>query len=388
MLQSGVAAAGVVEALQGEAGGTDVRIKGWRLKILVIGGVIAAHDDTDYPRQLGLLRTAMREVGAKLRESRHELLVCSPFEGAADVEALRGFANAGVALKPETIASVEIHHPDDDKVTQQVDSSVGELPLIQARTFRHPLTKEGQGGVNWQYSWLLAQLAALDRCHALIAIGGNPSGSASLLLNLAEVKRFPILPLAYLEGAAQEYLTRHRYELRDRLGDRSVDELYDLGLANNVVRLVETLAEKSLGKQTPAIPHRYFLSYSRKRQAEADFVEMTLRRRNCEVFRDERSFEPGHHLPSEVTDNIHGADVFIALWCQEYACSPWCYDELNLALDRAESGQLSLWLLSIDDTRMVPPRARPLIGYTCLNRSDLESRISNLIDNMKSARDV
>jgi hypothetical protein len=349
------------------------------MKILVIGGVVAVRNQPDYFSQLALLRTTMRELGAKLREARHELLICSPYEGTADVEILRGFAANEAKAESAMTAPVEIHYPDDDDIGKQVASLIRELSLVQAHPFRHAVTRTETGEISRQYSWLLAQLAALDRCHALIAIGGNPNGSASLLLNLAETRHFPILPLAYLGGAALDSLTRHRYELMDRLGER-VGDLYDSGLANQAVTLIETLAERAAGKQKPTTPRRYFLSYSRNRPAEADFVEMTLRRRNCEVFRDEHSFEAGRHLPSEIIDNIHRADVFIALWCREYACSPWCHDELDLALDRNAGGHLQLWLLSVDDTRMVPRRARSLIGYTCLTRNELESRVCALAD--------
>lgn len=109
-------------------------------------------------------------------------------------------------------------------------------------------------------------------------------------------------------------------------------------------------------------------------------VEMTLRRRNYEVFRDEHAFECGRDLVTEINNHIHRANVFIALWCREYACSPWCYDELDLALDRAEAREMRLWLLCLDNTRIVPPKARKIITHKCEDRAGLESKILQLLD--------
>jgi hypothetical protein len=48
-----------------------------------------------------------------------------------------------------------------------------------------------------------------------------------------------------------------------------------------------------------------------------------------------------------------------SLYSADYATSPHCFDELDLALDRIENGDdLGVWLLRLDDTRLVPRRAR------------------------------
>jgi hypothetical protein len=107
---------------------------------------------------------------------------------------------------------------------------------------------------------------------------------------------------------------------------------------------------------------------------------MTLRRRNLTVFRDERDFGAGRPIPSEITEFIHRADVFVTIWCREYACSPWCFDELVLALERHAAGALTLWLLCVDDTRIVPPGARDLTNYPARNREELERHILTLLE--------
>lgn len=83
----------------------------------------------------------------------------------------------------------------------------------------------------------------------------------------------------------------------------------------------------------PIEEREVFISYARKRPHEADYIETLLRRRNISVFRDESEFGAGEDIPIQIEEHIHRANTFIAVYCTEYACSPWCYDELELALD-------------------------------------------------------
>jgi hypothetical protein len=124
------------------------------------------------------------------------------------------------------------------------------------------------------------------------------------------------------------------------------------------------------------------LSYAKARPQEADFVEMILRRRHLLVLRDDKDFAPGAVLPSEIRDNIHKAEVFVAIWCREYACSPWCFDELELALDRSQSGAQTILLLNVDGTRVVPPRARDIVSYPATSRHDIEGYLLKFLERL------
>ena len=108
-------------------------------------------------------------------------------------------------------------------------------------------------------------------------------------------------------------------------------------------------------------------------------METLLRRRNLPVFRDESDFGAGHSVPSEIREAIHRSDVFVTVWSKEYACSPWCFDEFELALDRHAPGALKLWILCVDDTRIIPKRARDLIYFTVKSRQELEGRVVELL---------
>lgn len=129
----------------------------------------------------------------------------------------------------------------------------------------------------------------------------------------------------------------------------------------------------------PIEEREVFISYARKRPHEADYIETLLRRRNISVFRDESEFGAGEDIPIQIEEHIHRANTFIAVYCTEYACSPWCYDELELALDLREKNQIDIWLICVDDTRIVSKRARNLMFYKTHSREDIEGKILKLI---------
>jgi len=207
-----------------------------------------------------------------------------------------------------------------------------------------------------------------------------------MLLLLAEGKRKAVLPLPFMGGAAKQAFDRCRYELEDRLGSR-FSELQDESVAKNAGEFAVILADAKTTSTVHGSSPSFFISYARERQADADHVEILLRRRKLRVFRDESDFGAGHIIPNAIREAIFGADVFIAIWSAEYACSPWCFDELELALDRHAEGVLDLWLLRIDKTRLVPLRARDLIYYDCETRNSLEGKVLELLGRIIDKRE-
>ncbi len=67
-------------------------------------------------------------------------------------------------------------------------------------------------------------------------------------------------------------------------------------------------------------------------------------------------------------------------------CSPWCFDKLDLALKRHKEGRLALWLLCLDDTRVVPPAARELLTYPINSRRELGGAILDLLEPALASR--
>lgn len=315
---------------------------------------------------------SLKALGAQAAANGHQFIVCSPYPGSADLEVIQGAAEAG-------LKSVEVHYPSSPEVRERVALAARELGLA-LKGFDHPFM-DGANPRSVSYSWLLAQLAALDACDVIVAAGGRLGGSAGMLLHQAEAKRRPMVPLGHLGGEAALSLERQRYRLLDRLGemfawlhDPNPPETFE-----TVVRAVAEPESRALPGARNSVP-RVFISYARCRPEEADLTEMTLRRRGFEVFRDEHNFKAGAVLLGEVEEHMARCDVFVALWSRDYACSPWCHDELAAALVRAKAGTMSLWLLRVDDVRIVPPDARGLVSYDCFERDRLASTLANLSD--------
>lgn len=349
--------------------------------VFVIGGVAVPPDDQSAPEQRDQLAVTCRALGRQVSEAGHVLLVCSPFEHSADYEVL-----SGVAEHAERTSStrVDIHYPDHPTVSSLLPAWKKRLhPAILNQVPHSPLDVADKGPRSYSHAWLLSQLEALEQCSVVIAVGGRDDGTAGMLLRLAESRSSkPVLPLAFLGGAARASFLRRRYQLQDALGDQSGEELLVEPNVRTVIEYAERLIQpKPSGSQLNASAQRkFFISYARARPAEADYIEMILRRRNQLVLRDERDIEPGHDIPERLKEFLHSANVFIAVWCKEYACSPWCWDELEMALERQGRGTMELWLLCVDDTRIVPRGARNLNFYRVTRREELEGRMACLLD--------
>ena len=67
------------------------------MKIFVLGGVAVPKSDPAEPVQSAVLRDAMQTLGANIVRANHDLLICSPYAGSADLAAFRGAAGIGGA---------------------------------------------------------------------------------------------------------------------------------------------------------------------------------------------------------------------------------------------------------------------------------------------------
>jgi hypothetical protein len=349
------------------------------MKIFVIGGVTQStgrDPQAENPGEQQILQTSMRAVGRSLARAGHDILVCSPFDGSSDVNVVLGAAEVA---SQGTRTRIEYYYPNSKGVVANLDRLEKSLKNLTFVRFPQQPPADENSPEAWQHAWLLSQLSAMEPSNLVIAVGGKLTGPMSLLLPLAESRRKDILPLRFLGGAAEKCFERKQYELHDRLGDR-ISLISVPGGVEEVAQLVETFGRRQSRKldvgKTPTI----FLSYAKARPEMADFVEMVLRRRNLPVLRDDKDFAPGSPLPSEIRDYIHKAEVFIAIWCNEYACSPWCFDELDLALDRSRAGAQTTLLLNIDGTRIVPPKARGIVTYPASTRQEIEGQVIKFLD--------
>lgn len=340
------------------------------MKIFIIGGTTVTSGSTGFEEELNVLKDSMEILGRELVTRGHEPVVCSPFPDSADFHVLKGIAAASKCSH----MTVSIHYPELPAVVDALKVLLGEGALKNLRRYPCSIRKDHAGPEDHQYAWLFAQLNALDSSAGVIAVGGKLSGSLALLFHLANARNKCVLPLTFLGGAARAHFDENYWDLKDLIpNDLSV--LNDPSAIARAPVLLETMLTGNKGVEE----RTFFISYARARPNEADYVETLLRRRNHIVYRDEEHFEPSADTQTEIIKNIKRANVFVALWCREYACSPWCFDELQIGLERHGKGLAELWIFCVDDTRIVPKEARVLNYYRTTSREELEGRILFLL---------
>lgn len=340
------------------------------MRIFIIGGI----EDKDKVNDefLGFCRA----IGENLATKNIEILVCSPFPDAADF-----YIVDGIKRCPEKKGSLEIYYPASVSIEKKWDETLDGLERqIKVSKFRQesPLVNEPD---QTKYSWLFCQIKAIITCDFVIVIGGRITGSSNLLVRIAEAQGKEIIPLPGFKGVGEMFFERKRFQLIDYWTLEHV-EIFEA--SKEPKRIVDIIIDQPKDRRAEKIKEKkqsftFFISYSQERPSEADFVEMILRRRNHNVLRDDNNFSASEDIPNAIKENIHKSDVFIALWCKEYACSPWCYDELELALDTYVKGK-ALWIFRTDKTRIVHPRARNIVYYDTSTRAEIEAKILSLIE--------
>lgn len=322
------------------------------MKIMILGSVTEENKD-DFKRLCKNIAEAILELNATL-------IICSLFNDSADYYVFEEF------IKKST--SVELHYIDNQNTrqqNQQILKNKYEITLIPY------LDDSSKLGIRDAY--LFCQINAIKLADAIIAIGGKVNGSANLLLHIADLNTKLIIPFIQFHGAAENYYDRNKYKIIDLLGSQQ-----GILLTENPNKIINSFlnAREKQNINNQKIKH-IFLSYARDNPSWADYIEVILRRRNVSLFRDESDFKAGSDIPKKIKEEIYKADTFIAVWCKEYACSPWCIDEMELALERNSS--INLWIICVDDTRIVPKGARGLLNYRVKNREELEGVLLKLL---------
>lgn len=331
------------------------------MKIMIIGGKTEKNESWEK------IKESCIKIGKVLRQKNHTLELCSPFEDSADYWVLKGYSSDVC-----NSVIVNYHYVKLDSVENQLHLLENEYLKIN----KIPnIVNRSDGSKDMQYAWLLCQLEALECCQCVLAIGGKNTGSANMLLRFAEGKRKLVIPFTIGDGAALQAYERREFQLKDKLGDA----VYQLNSTEHFESIIEKIDESVTIKSNEIGERKVFISYARKRPCEADYIEALLRRRNVSVFRDESEFGAGKEIPIQIEENIYKSNTFIAVYCAEYACSPWCYDELELALDLKEKEQIEIWILCVDDTRIVSKRARELVFYQVKSREEIEGKIVSLL---------
>ena len=335
------------------------------MRYFVIGGLTG--NDTDIER----FETACKSIGEALRELGHSLIICSPYPDSADYWVFKGFTQCD----PKDNCEVEIHFVENSEVY----TKLGEMELSSEFSIKDKFPDikfSNDKGEALKFAWFFCQLQAIKNCQAVIAIGGKPNGAADMLLLHAVDMHKQIIPFPFMGGAARETFQEIEYKLISKLGQD-----YSILNDENKVRDAIKLSEKMFISTAISDP-KFFISYPRKRTYEADIIEIQLLRQKQHVKRDKNDFKSGSNIHEEILRTIKNSNVFIAVHCEEYACSPWCFDELELALDLQESNKMKIWIICLDNTRRIPKRSREMIVKNGRTREEIEKSIMELLNEL------
>jgi hypothetical protein len=343
--------------------------------VFVIGGVTAETSDKDgeQPR----LYNASLKLGHVLARAGAQLIICSPFPDSADYYVATGYADEDCAKRV-----IHLHSPKHEKVAEK-RQLLGQA--LQRPGQRHGLTIQDWGypgpesEESWHQAWLLTQLQALERADAVVALGGRVSNTANTLLHLAEARGIPIVPFTFLGGAAGRAYARRDWQRLNSGLDASVMK-QDAGVERAIEianRLVVDRVARSFGASRD--PQAFFVSYARKDVSYADATTSILRSRGLEVLTGDGQARDDQMIPASIEQSLLKSDVCVVLWSRSYALSTWCYDELEIATDRSARGQMRIWLFNLDDSSVVPRRARGIAMISVRSPTAIVSAINSLL---------
>ncbi|MEH3120766.1 MAG: toll/interleukin-1 receptor domain-containing protein [Sphingomonas phyllosphaerae] len=126
-------------------------------------------------------------------------------------------------------------------------------------------------------------------------------------------------------------------------------------------------------------PKTIFVSVARQDASYASAIAGILKGRGLEVIFGDNEIGPDRMVPASIEQAIGRSDTFVIMWSRSYAQSPWCYDELDIALSREALGKTKVWLFNLDDSPIVPAQARKLPAVSVRNVHSLQSAIADLL---------
>jgi hypothetical protein len=324
--------------------------------------------------ELPRLHRACMKLGTALARAGAQLVACSPFPDSADYYAAMGYADAKAG------GVIHFHspiHPKVEEKRQLFRQTFGQPNLtIQDWNYPAPETDEQD---SWSQAWLLAQLQALEKADVVVALGGKVSKTASTLLHLAEAKGLPIIPFAFLGGAAGRAYQRRNWARLNPEFDASI--LDSEGSVEQTVRIINHLVLDRIrrSKVGGARPKTVFVSVARQDAAMGTALEGVLRSHGIEAVLGESEIVPGQMIPSTIEHALRRRDIVAVLWSRFYAQSLWCYDELALALNLEALGGMKVWLFNLDDSSIIPTRARKLPAVSVRSEEGLRGAIKDLL---------
>jgi hypothetical protein len=256
---------------------------------------------------------------------------------------------------------IHLHSPRHPRVTEKrqlLIKTLGREGLtIQEWGYPGPDNDEKEA---WGQAWLLAQLQALEKADVIVALGGKVSKTANTLLHLAEAKGLPIVPFAFLGGAAKRAFNRRDWKRLNPGFDSSILER-DGGIIDTVNIANTLLTDQSYRVYDKSNkPKTVFVSFSHKDLEMASGLIRSLKQNGLEVLTGDAEIRTDQMVPASIEQAVTKSELCVILWSHNYALSPWCNDELNLAIERHSHGQMGIWFFNLDDSLVVPKQARKL----------------------------
>jgi nucleoside phosphorylase len=346
-------------------------------RVFILGGVTCEKPGLEADR----LAFACAKLGGILAKAGVHLVVCSPFPGSADVNTVMGYVDAGVGGR------IDFHcpnHPDVQDGRARLDAALGPHN-VRIKPFEHepPVFSSEASEIErkqaWGEAWRTSQSRALQNTDAIIAIGGKTYASAITTLREADRLGLPILPLAMLGGAGQYFYELRKWEQNHPGLDHTLLRTRE-GITQAVSLLRRILIDHALGAaRSGPLPRRFFLS---RATVNADYALPTfhlLKERGRTPLLGDDETQANRGPESTILDSVRSVHVFIALWSGAFACSPYCMEELSLAM---ELPNLQVWIIAIDDTLVTHPAARRLMPMRAGTPAAVRVLVAELLDRL------
>lgn len=346
----------------------DSRVK----SIFVIGGQTGETEDVD--AEIPRLYQASLTLGRVLAGAGAQLVICSPFPDSADYYTAMGYADA------KSGGVIQFHSPTHPKVEEKrrlLRQTLGRPGLV-IQDWNYPGPEIDDQG-SWFQAWFLAQIQALEKADVVVVLGGKISQTANTLLHLAEAKGLPIIPFSFLGGVARRTFERRDWTRLSPGFDASVLTSIDgieqtIEIANRL--LVDRVRQSEDSAKRPGV---VFVSFARQDTTMANALRQYLKNEGVEVLIGDNEIRPDQMIPASIQQAVLRSDVCAVLWSRHYAQSPWCFDELTLALNQREYGGLKVWLFNLDDSAVVPSQARKLPSISVRSSEAFRHVVSDLL---------
>ncbi|MGJ1223887.1 TIR domain-containing protein [Sphingobacterium siyangense] len=321
------------------------------------------------------LRTACKIIGNELAKSKIELTVCSPFADSADYYAVLGYAAA------KNKGRISYHLPNNNSVIERqkyLESRLKEdsdnTPEIVVFRYANYLNEDLK-----QHAWNICQIQALQNSDAVVAIGGRESSSADWLLHLAELWGKPIVPFAFIGGAAK--LAYDRISWNSLYPNIAKKSLSGKSSVKNVVDILNKMSLRNIALEVERFRkiNDVFISRASSDYLDGDEIRDFLTSKNIKVLLGDDVIVKEKEVVPSINESISQSQLFIALWSKNYALSTWCNDELMYAIEREKVGLVKIILVLIDDTPIIPFEARSAIKIRKESSADLNLLFNQIL---------